>query len=262
MVEIAEGETLGIKFAMHKRTKRVRVIEVHTDSIAMKVGIKVNDVILAPQSSEGQSIDVYASLLEAAQLRPTSLCFEVRRQVVAQDEMESIQDSQAFHRFIITKPGELGIALQDNEKKTDNKATMSYVAQVFKVTTDSISDIYGIQDRDIIYKASINGTLVANCQDLVDHIKAGSRPIVLDTVRSIGAPRKEFSARANSTDNPFTITFPSQEIDSNEKDANDAHPNDATSVFGLEALFAPMLLSLLLLLLLLLSLLLLLLSFE
>ena len=217
ITETAENNTIGLNFALDKKTKRVRVSNVHADSIAMKLGLKVDDEILAPQSSEGQSINVYALFLQAAKFRPLSLCFEVNRQVVAQDAM--VQPNQCFHRFTITKPGKLGLTLQHgNGKKTDDKATVSHVAHVSKVTPGSISDIYGIQDGDIIYKASINGTSIADFQALVGHAKAGSRPIVLEIVRNIGSPRKAICAKANSSDNPFTITFPSQEIDSNKKD--------------------------------------------
>ena len=204
--ETNENDTLGINLGYHRTNKIVRISKIHTNSIAEKAGIKVNDVIMHTGSSEGQSIDVfqdvYQQWLEAAKCRPLSICFEVKRR-------EDPQAEYCLHRFIFTTAGNLGITFMVMPDLLVNNEEC--IARVEKVTPDSMGDDYGVQCSDYVLRAYINDFEIEDFDTLVKQAKNESaRPITIEVMRKIESYTNKLKAQEDN-DNPYTFSFSSQE---------------------------------------------------
>ena len=195
---ISEDSVIGLNFTLETRTKKVRVSNVHSNSVATKHGVQVNDEILSTLPGGVENPNVYKLFLEAAKHRP--LRFEVKRPWYPGTTF-AVSGRKALHRFTITEPSEtLGMTLvRDNP---------SMAPCISSIVPDSLADIYGLQVGDLICEPLTNGRVMADFKSFTALVRSGIRPLKIEVLRDVGGQRKINKVATNANSNPFIFSFP------------------------------------------------------
>ena len=115
---------------------------------------------------------------------------------------------QSLHRFVIDKPGTLGMRM----RKGLHSTTGTELCVVVSVDANSLSEIYGIQENDILCKPYTNGRDTLGVFDWFKDQAKGSRPLVFDVLRAVPTSVAECSTKVSkwsgTNENPFKFSFP------------------------------------------------------
>lgn len=192
---------MGLNISLQTKTNTCVVSNVHPCSAAVGYGLKVNDVILHPSSTTGNDPGTYDLFLEAVKHRPIK--FEVKRPVTVAGTRNIGGRLHALHRFVITKPGPLGMSLA-------RKGNVTYVSTVLP---NSLSDVHGILKDDIVCVPFTDGAEINNifawiCHHYDTH---PHRPLLIEVwrpvVQAAGTPTRCLP-RCGANENSFRFAFP------------------------------------------------------
>ncbi len=202
---ISEAGTIGINLTKLPQVRKCLISTVQANSVAGHHGIKEGDEILAPRSISGTDLDVYSLFINASKHRP--LLFEVKRAYKPPKlACGLLLGCHSFHRFIITKSGPLGIVLEMENA----------IVRVKSVAQNSLGDLYGLRYNDILCKPSTNGELHRDIAFLVEGVKWGIRPYIIEVWRALPTYMAETSIKmpprtSGKNENPFMFSFPLEE---------------------------------------------------
>ena len=205
---ISEAGTIGINLTKLPQARKCLISTVHNNSVAGHHGIKEGDEILAPRSTSGIDPDVYSLFINATKHRP--LLFEVKRPYKPQEHAQNIP-AHSLHRFIIKKSGPLGIVLEMENA----------IVRLKSVTPNSLGDLYGLRNNDILCKPSTNGELQRDSKSVVEAVRSGTRPYIIEVWRALPTLMAETSIKmpeptSGKNENPFMFSFPSEELTTEE----------------------------------------------
>jgi hypothetical protein len=207
---------IGLKQALLPRSKILKVSTVHTDSIASRHGIEVEDEILWPSitlgpdpETDGRTVfDLFIAaakkkgIIADATKRRQSMMFEIQRTYQHDMHNTKMIDGQlhCLHRFIVTEKGELGITLETHQS----------TARLREVSKNSLAEYFGMRKNDIIVSERPL-ELPEDVNMYYDEINTGERPTVIEVWRATTSERNRTLTSINiqvDRDNPFLIEFP------------------------------------------------------
>jgi len=132
--------------------------------------------------------------------------FEVKRPFPQPDTNPyAVQALQSLHRFVIMQPGTIGMSLG---KK------MNGITFVTKVNPNSLAELYGLHENDIICKPCTNGAEKMDIEGFFKEAIKGSRPLIIEVLRDLPKPMVEGTMHmwqqsgTSANQNPFIFTFP------------------------------------------------------
>ena len=142
----------------------------------------------------------YDLFLQAVKHRP--IRFEVKRPITAAGTKFIAGTLHALHRFVITKPGSIGMSL-------GSKGNTTYVSSVLP---NSLSDVHGVFKDDIVCIPFTNGKTDSNFSWICHYYATHSqRPLVVEVWRPV-APVAGILTRClpngGNSKNPFMFAFP------------------------------------------------------
>ena len=199
---ISESSVIGLNFTLETKTKKVRVSNVHPNSVATKHGVLVNDEIISTLPGGVENPNIYKLFLEAAKHRP--LRFEVKRPWFPGTTF-AVRGRKALHRFTITERFSYTLGMTLSPIDLGNGRT---TARISAVLPDSLTDIYGLQVGDIICKPLTNGRELADFNSFKALVIGGIRPLNIEVLRDVGGKRKINEIASNANSNPFIFSFP------------------------------------------------------
>ena len=207
---ISEDGTIGINLTKLPQSRKCLISTVHDNSVAGHHGIKERDEIIAPRATSGMDPDAYSLFINACKHRP--LLFEVKRPYIPQNHAHNLMlGCHSLHRFIITKLGPLGIVLEMENA----------IVRLKSVTPNSLGDLYGLRNNDILCKPSTNGELQQDSKSVVEAVRSGTRPYIIEVWRALPTLMAETSIKmpeptSGKNENPFMFSFPSEELTTEE----------------------------------------------
>jgi len=202
---ISEDGTIGINLTKLPQARKCLISTVHDNSVAGLHGIKEGDEILAPRATTGMDTDVYSLFINACKHRP--LLFEVKRPYIPQKHAYNLMlGCHSLHRFIIKKSGPLGIVLEMENA----------IVRLKSVTPNSLGDLYGLRNNDILCKPLTNGELQRDVKSVVESVRSGTRPYIIEVWRALPTLMTETSIQmpeptSGKNNNPFMFSFPPEE---------------------------------------------------
>jgi hypothetical protein len=205
---ISDTGTIGINLTKLPQARKCLISTVHPDSIAGRHGLEEGDEILAPRFTSGvEHSDVYNLFISASKHRP--LLFEIKRPYKPPSNTRTLLPRHhSLHRFIITKPGRLGIFLE-----IDNS-----MVRLNSVTLNSLGDFYGLRKNDILCKPLTNGELYRDMTSFVEAVKSCERPFIIEVWRALPTSTRHLitsirmpDSTSSKSENPFMFSFPPEE---------------------------------------------------
>ena len=199
---IREAGVLGLNIAFQPQTKSCLISKVHPQSVAETHGVHANDVILHPTSIADNDPGTYNLFLAAVKHRP--IRFEVLRPVTAASTKVVAGTLHALHRFVISRPGAIGMSLEKKGEAT----------RVSSVLPGSLSEAHGILPGDVVCVPFTNGVETENkfswiCNYYANHPR---RPLAVEVWRPLSTTAETRARcqprRCGTNENPFVFAFP------------------------------------------------------
>jgi hypothetical protein len=169
--------------------------------------MEVGDEILAPPNltSGMESSNVYNLFQTASKHRP--ILFEIKCKYKPPTNKTKIllPICNSLHLFTIKKSCPLGIKLEIEN---------SGIVQIKVVTPDSLGDIYGLRENNILCKPLENGAL----GKVIPNLSKCSLPLVIEVWRALPTSTEDCitlmkmpGLNSSMIENPFMFTFPQDE---------------------------------------------------